>query len=91
MSLEGDKQVPVKVAGINDTNTGKDDRKEQRRKKAAGRGEEPLGVKGYGGGSSIHVYNFLRHKSRNITSHCMTLHEDTYYLYYYIRRAVFEF
>ena len=44
MSLEGDKQAPVKVPGINDT--GKDDRKEQRRKKAAGRWEEPLGVKG---------------------------------------------
>ena len=44
MSLEGEKQAPIKVAGINDT--GKDDRKEQRRKKAAGRREEPLVVKG---------------------------------------------
>ena len=35
--VEGEKQAPVKVSGISDTSYGKDERKEQRKKKAAGR------------------------------------------------------
>ena len=34
--VEGEKQAPVKVSGMSDPSYGKDERKEQRKKKAAG-------------------------------------------------------